>query len=61
MRVIGIIFATILTGSVFRSPGVCRSQASVVAPPAVWETWDRSLVWKDPQEEGMATHSSILA
>ena len=29
--------------------------------PAVWETWVRSLDWEDPQEEGMATHPSILA
>ena len=25
------------------------------------ETWVSSLGWKDPLEEGMATHSSILA
>ena len=25
------------------------------------ETWVQFLVWKDPLEEGMATHSSILA
>jgi len=25
------------------------------------EMWVRSLVWKDPQEEEMATHSSIPA
>ena len=30
-------------------------------PPAMWETWVRSLGWEDPLEEGMATHSSILA
>ena len=30
-------------------------------PPAMWETSVRSLGWEDPQEEGMATHSSILA
>ena len=29
--------------------------------PAVQETWVRSLCWEDPLEEGMATHSSILA
>ena len=29
--------------------------------PAVQETWVRSLSWEDPLEEGMATHSSILA
>ena len=30
-------------------------------PPSMWETWLRSLGWEDPMEEGMATHSSILA
>ena len=34
---------------------------SVNNPPAVWETWVGSLDWEDPLEEGMATHSSILA
>ena len=29
--------------------------------PAMWETWVQSLVWEDPLEKGMATHSSILA
>ena len=29
--------------------------------PAVWETWAQSLGWEDPLEEGMATHSIILA
>ena len=29
--------------------------------PAMWETWVRSLCWDDPLEEGMASHSSILA
>ena len=29
--------------------------------PAVLETWDQSLSWKDPLKEGIATHSSILA
>ena len=43
-----------------------RTWASLVAVmvknlPAMWETWDRSLSWEDPLEEGMATHSSILA
>ena len=40
--------------------------ASLVAqtvknPPAMQETWVQSLGWEDPLEEGMATHSSILA
>ena len=29
--------------------------------PAMWEAWVQSLGWEDPLEEGMATHSSILA
>ena len=28
---------------------------------AVWETWVPALGWEDPLEEGMATHSSMLA
>ena len=41
-------------------------RASLVAQnvknrPAVWETWVGSLGWEDPLEEGMATHSNILA
>ena len=30
-------------------------------PLAMWEIWVRSLGWEDRLEEGMATHSSILA
>ena len=38
------------------------SWASLVAqlvktPPAMWETWIRSLGWEDPLEKGKATHS----
>ena len=29
--------------------------------PAMWETWVQFLGGEDPLEEGMATHSSILA
>ena len=29
-------------------------------PPAVWETWVRSLGWEDPLENAMTTHSIIL-
>ena len=28
-------------------------------PPAMWETWVRSLGWEVPLEKGKATHSSI--
>ena len=34
---------------------------TVKNPPAMQKTWVRSLGWEDPLEEGMATHSSILA
>ena len=55
-----------------RSPGegmrylLQYSWASLVAqkvknPPAMWETWVRSLDQEDPLEKGMATHSSNLA
>ena len=42
------------------------SWASLVAQmvkneTTMWETWVQSLGWEDPLEEGMATHSSILA
>ena len=33
----------------------------VKSPPAMQETWVQSLGCEDPLEEGMATHSSILA
>ena len=29
-------------------------------PPAMQETWVQSLVWEDPLEKGMASHSRIL-
>ena len=29
--------------------------------PAMQETWVRSLGWEDPLEEGVKTHSSIVA
>jgi len=30
-------------------------------PPAMWESWVRSLGWEDPLKKGMVTQSSILA
>ena len=55
-----------------QGPPFCSSiffkviRASLVAQavknlPAMWETGVRSLGWEDPLENGMATHSSILA
>ena len=44
------------------SPNMCFLVAQAVKnPPAMRETWVRSLGWKDPLEKGMATHSSTLA
>ena len=45
---------------------LCYEWASLEAQtvknlPAMWETLVRSLVWKDPLEEDMETHSSIVA
>ena len=42
--------------------GYCSLVAQLVKnPPAMWETWVRSLGGEDPLEKGMVTHSSILA
>ena len=46
--------------------GRFRGRASLLAqwvknPPAVWETWIRSLGWENPLKKAKATHSSILA
>ena len=35
--------------------------SEVTNPPVMQEMWVRSLDWEDPMEEGVATHSSILA
>ena len=48
-----------------KAPPSLHSMASLAAqaagnPPATWETWVLSLGWKDPMEDGIATHSSIL-
>ena len=40
---------------------VSRVTQTVKNPPAIQETWVRSLGSEDPLEEGMATHTSILA
>ena len=61
-----------LPAALGRSPGegigypLQHSWASLVAQtvknlPAMWETWVQSLGGEDPLEEGLATHSSILA
>ena len=34
---------------------------AVKNPPAIWDTWVKSLGWEDPLKEEMAAHFSILA
>ena len=41
--------------------GVSLVAQTVKNLPAMRETWVQSLGWEDPLQEGMATHSSILA
>ena len=50
---------------IFVNALVRKSRASLVAqlvknPPAMWETWVRSLDWEESLEKGRGTHSSIL-
>ena len=48
----------------YRGPqgsGTSLVAQTVKNPPAMQDTWVRSLGWEDPLEKGMATHSSILA
>ena len=45
----------------FLKPWASLVSQMVKNPPAMWETWIQSLGWEDPLEEGIATHSSILA
>ena len=42
----------------FPSGSVVKNSPAVLE---VQEAWVRLLGWEDPKEEGMATHSSILA
>ena len=60
------MFATQCVFPFFNLGSFFLNKASLVAQmlknlPAMHETWVRSLGWEDPLEEGMATHSSILA
>ena len=47
-------------GYPFQYSGASLVAQMVKNPPAMQETWVRSLGWEDALEEGMATHSSIL-
>ena len=53
--------AVINKGLLFLTWGSPHSSQLVKNPPAMWETWVWSLGWENPQEKGMANHSSMLA
>ena len=40
---------------IFKFPQACLVAQLVKNPPAVWETWVRSLGWEDSLEKGKAT------
>ena len=45
----------------YGNQGASLVAQTVKNPPAMQETWVRSLDWKDPWKKEMATHSSVLA
>ena len=53
-----VLLPIIITYAVIRASLVAQM---VKNPPTKWETWVLSIGQEDPLEEGMATHSSILA
>ena len=53
------LFGTI--GKIYIFVWISLVAQTVKDTPAMQETWVQSLGWEDSQEEGMATHSSILA
>ena len=53
---------SVYSNTIYNSQDRVSLMAQLVKnPPAMRETWVRSLGWDDPLEEGMATQSSILA
>ena len=63
-----MLFAAYISSNIptLYGPLCSQKKASLVVQmvknlPPMWETWIRSLGWKDSLEEGMAAHSSILA
>ena len=57
------VYPLILYSILFLKPAKVASLVAQIVKnlPAMQETWVRSLGWEDPLEEGMATHSSMLA
>ena len=57
----GIKLQSLASPVLFFKRGASLVAQTVKNLPAVQEIWVQSLGWEDPLEEGMATHSSILA
>ena len=56
------MYCSVYSSTIYNSQDRASLMAQLVKNlPAMQETWVRSLGWEDPLEEGMATHSSILA
>ena len=55
------VYSFVLNGHVLCLEGASLVAQTVKSLTAVQETPVRTLGWDDPLEEGMATHSSILA
>ena len=56
------MYRSVYSSTIYNSQDRASLMAQLVKNlPAMQETWVRSLGWEDPLEEGMATHSSILA
>ena len=56
-----VVFPVVMYGYESWTIKIGEHQRSLHHPPAVQETRVRFLGWKDPLENGMATHSSVLA
>ena len=55
------LYASILAWRFPRFNGAFLMAQMVKDLPAMWKTWVQSLGQEDPLENGVATHSSILA
>ena len=62
MNLLPVFYVQNICGMMIKSGTIWASLVAqlVKNPPAMWETWVRSLGWEDPLEKEMATHSNIL-
>ena len=55
------MLTTFLTRTPLLYKGTFLVAQTVKRQSTMWETWVQSLGWEDPLEEGLETHSIILA